>query len=207
MRGWLGAFVAVLAWTSAASAQAEKISAINTDKGRIVFRNDASFVGLGLGAPTADFGFASTTLQRAHFDPQFAIAPSVDVFIIPNLSLGGTLGFTYNKFGTGLGTADLFTFVFMPRVGYNIPITNHFSLWPQFGIGIGVSNISLGGGSDTEAMVPMDLFVPFLFHPVENFLLGLGPAVRFYSLNDKATPSIVTIDIIRFTLGGSVPVF
>ena len=30
---------------------------------------------------------------------------------------------------------------------------------------------------------------------------------RFYSLDDKASVSIVNIDILRFTLGGSVPVF
>jgi hypothetical protein len=207
MKRALTALFAVLSWSSAASAQAEKISAINTDRGRMVFRNDASFVGIGVGAPTTEFGFASGTLQRAHFDPQFAIAPSIDIFIIPNLSLGGSIGFTFNKFNTGFGTADLFTFFFMPRVGYNIPIANRFSLWPQVGIGVGVSNVSFGGGSDTEAMIPMDVFVPFLFHPAENFFLGMGPAMRFYSLHDKAAPTIVTIDILRFTLAGSVPVF
>src|SRR5205814_2501509 len=98
----LGVLCAALAWSSTAGAQAEKISAINTDKGRIIFRNDASFIGIGIGAPTATIGFATGSLQRAHFDPQFAIAPSIDVLIIPNLSVGGTIGFTFNKFNVGI---------------------------------------------------------------------------------------------------------
>ena len=198
---------AVLASATTASAQV-KISGINSERGRFVFRNDASFVGLGVGSPTAELGFAATTRNRAHFDPQFAIAPSVDIFIINNLSIGASLGFSFNRYALGgFGAADLFTFFFMPRVGYNIPIVNHFSLWPQFGIGVGLTNVSAGGGSRTDAMIPLDLYVPFCFHPVENFFMGLGPAVRFYSLNDQAALSIVTIDILRFTLAGSVPVF
>jgi hypothetical protein len=206
MKRTIGPLLALVCWSGLADAQASKISAINSDRGRLVLRNDASFAGIGIGAPTAELGFSTPALRNAHFDPQFAIGPSIDIFIIPNLSLGGTIGFSFSR---PFGIADVFTFFFMPRVGYNIPIANHFSLWPQFSIGVGVSNVApIGGGNSvTEAMVPLDFFVPFLYHPVENFLVGLGPAVRFYSLNDKATPSIATVDIIRFTLGGSVPIF
>lgn len=205
-RALLGS-VAVLALVGAAhdaSAQ-EMISGVNSDRGRFVFRNDASFLGFGIGAPTTSIGVATGTLKGAKFDPQFALAPSVDVFIIQNLSIGVSLGVTFNK----IANADIFTFFFMPRIGYNIPLHNHFSFWPQFGAGIGIQSASVVGGSATNAMVPLDLYLPFLFHPVENFFLGIGPAMRFYSLNDNTSAFIqaVTFDFLRFTLGGSVPVF
>lgn len=205
--------VAVLTVAAAArdAAAQEMISGVNSDRGRFVFRNDASFLGFGIGAPTTSIGVASASLKGAQFNPQFALAPSVDIFIIQNLSIGATIGVTFNKFGGGGigGGADVFAFFFMPRIGYNIPLHNHFSFWPQFGAGIGIQSASAGGGSATNAMIPLDLYLPFLFHPVENFFLGIGPAMRFYSLNDNPTALIqtVTFDFLRFTLGGSVPIF
>lgn len=201
-------FLAVLASATTASAQV-KVSGINSERGRFVFRNDASFLGFGIAAPTAAIGFGSSTLQNADFQPQIAINPSVDIFIINNLSLGATLGFAFNQYGSGFLSTNIFSFAFMPRVGYNIPIVNRLSIWPQFGIGIGVSVPKNG---TAEAMVPLDFFVPVCFHPAENFFMGIGPAVRFYSLNDKSTVFVgnvdpVIIDILRFTLAGSVPVF
>jgi len=207
--GFIGAGLAAAALAAAAPAAAqEKLSAVNSDRGRFVFRNDASFLGWGIGAPTTSVGVATGTLKGAKFEPQFSIAPSVDVFIIPNLSIGATLGVTYNKANLG-GAVDMFTFFFMPRVGYNVPIAQRFSFWPQLGLGVGIQSASAGGGSATNAMMPIDLYVPFLFHPAENFFLGIGPALRFYSLNDNTTAIIqnVTIDFLRFTLAGSVPVF
>jgi hypothetical protein len=155
---------------------------------------------------------SSLTLKYAQFEPQFALAPSVDVFIIKNLSIGATLGFSFNQLdiGFGGGKSNVTTIFFMPRVGYNIPIINRFSFWPQVGIGIGIAATGGNGANTTEAMVPLDVFVPFCFHPIENFFMGVGPAIRFYSLDDKTpgiTGTIVNVDFLRFTLACSVPVF
>ena len=61
------------------------------------------------------------------------LAPAIDYFLIPNLSLGGQVLFgyvnndpvTFSSIGLG------------PRVGFNIPLAPLFSLWPRVGFFLG----------------------------------------------------------------------
>ncbi|HEY5960146.1 MAG TPA: hypothetical protein VIV60_26515, partial [Polyangiaceae bacterium] len=58
---------------------------------------------------------SATTLQ---------LRPAFDYFIIDNLSLGGFLGIQYQSVPTGHST----TWSIGPRIGYNIPFSDRFSI-------------------------------------------------------------------------------
>jgi hypothetical protein len=80
------------------------------------------------------------------------LAPSVDYFLVPNLSIGGlfavdtTFGSSETKITTQSAagatvttqTADLPTvtsFTLMPRVGYLLRVNDRLSFWPRVGVG------------------------------------------------------------------------
>ncbi len=169
------------------------------DAHELVIRNDANI----------DFDFRSDTLSNANFNPVFQIQPAADFFVIDNLSLGGLVDFTVfdtsvnlGPLGTVSATSVVLSFLF--RAGYNVPLGDHFSLWPQLGIGAGFITTNNNGG--TYGLVPLDLYVPLMAHPAQHFTLGLGPGLHFNSLtnNDIAGLGIgaARIDVLRFTIGG-----
>ena len=121
----------------------------------------------------------------------FYLNPGVDYFIIDNLSIGGEVLFaltgtsitTHPRNGGGDVSADGPSgtyFGLMPRVGYNIPLSSLFSIWPRGGIGLQTASFSGGGTPDSsETVWFMFADVPFLLHPVEHFFIGAGPGVTF----------------------------
>ncbi len=63
----------------------------------------------------------------------------VDVFVVDNISLGGSLGFfSMTGSGNGVGTQD--GFIISPRVGFNIPLSQSIMFWPK----VGLTYISVG---------------------------------------------------------------
>jgi hypothetical protein len=124
-------------------------------------------------------------------DNIFYLNPGVDYFVIDNLSIGGEVLFALSggartdHFGNGTPdrTADTQSgtyFGLMPRVGYNIALSNLFSIWPRGGIGfqtVSYSGANAQDRSETAWFVFAD--VPFLLHPVEHFFIGAGPGVTF----------------------------
>jgi hypothetical protein len=151
----------------------------------------------------------------------FYINPGVDYFVIDNLSIGGEVLFgltgssvtTHPRNGGPDVTADGPSgtyFGIMPRVGYNIPLSSLFSIWPRGGIGLQTASFSGGGAADSSNTVWFFFAdVPFLLHPVEHFFIGAGPGVTF-SLSHSVKQAGVSRDgdtltdfrLLSFVMGG-----
>jgi hypothetical protein len=142
--------------------------------------------------PDAPNSFVVTTTT-------FWLAPSLDVFVINHLSIGGMVQIAYTSASESLpmnGTQSTSTslpsntsFAIMPRVGYMIwfrdsgPFGRRWALWPRLALGYAsnaVGSIQAGGGnvpavgSSVYGFV-MELDVGLLFRVTENFFLRLAP--------------------------------
>jgi len=106
------------------------------------------------------------------------LVPSLDYFIQDHLSVGGLVGI--DKDGGGS------TIRFGARVGYDIPLGSLVSMWPRGGLEVSHSSPNMGSGA-TVTSVGID--VPFLFHFVPHFLLGVGPFISVPLSNSAAMGS------------------
>lgn len=103
------------------------------------------------------------------------LAPALDYFIAPHVSVGGKIFFEYTKFDGGSSS----NFGIGPRVGYDVPLGDMFSVYPVAGFGFSHASVSGStGGSASANYLSLFLFVPFLFHPVPHFFIGLGPSIE-----------------------------
>ena len=175
------------------------------DQGQLAISADAN---LGFtGASYSDNGGSAFT---------FLIQPSVDYFVIDNLSLGGFVAYEHVSTSPGGGGNSTNTDVFGigPRIGYNIRIGNSFSFWPRALIEYTTASTSAGGPSQSQNAWEIGVFAPFLFHPVEHFFLGLGPILTTQlsnSVSRSQNGQSISTDLrkattygIAFTLGGWV---
>lgn len=133
------------------------------------------------------------------------LRPAVDYFVIDYLSVGGFLGVEHNSAPGGSSTA----FSIGPRVGYNIPLSERFSFWPKIGFSfasttqksdatVGPNGQVIASQSESNTSVQLNLFAPFMFHPVEHFFIGFGPAFDLDLSGDAKATTIAG----RLTLGG-----
>jgi hypothetical protein len=108
--------------------------------------------------------------SHANDNSSLSLAPAVDYFFMPQLSLGGQVRFDYDSFeGGGHQTS----FGLGPRVGYNIPLAPMFSLFPR--VVLSYTHNSATGAEDSN-LLGLFLYAPFLFHPVPHFFIGFGPS-------------------------------
>jgi hypothetical protein len=142
-------------------------------QGNFVVSNDASFAfdqQIGHGGGTA-----------------FVLRPSLDYFVIPNLSLGGAVMF--EAFSTpGAPTSTVVGFE--PRVGYDVALSGTWSIWPQLSLPITVPHPG-------NTAVAIAIFVPFLIHPAQHFFFGIGPG-----FSQTVTSPAATAITGGFTIGG-----
>jgi len=156
--------------------------------GQLAISSDA---GLSISHKSVAEGASTTTLQ---------LRPSVDYFVIDNLSVGGFLGLDYSKTGPGSST----TFSSGPRVGYNIPQSPLFSIWPKAGLSFGSTSTKVEANgatpevSSSNTAAAINLFVPVMLHPATHFFLGFGPALDV----DLSGDNKATIIAGRLTIGG-----
>ena len=128
------------------------------------------------------------------------LRPAVDYFVVDNVSLGGFLGVEYTSAPGGSSTAVSVG----PRVGYNLPLSERFSLWPKIGFSFASTSQKtddvggIEGDDESSTSVQLNLFAPFMFHPVEHFFLGFGPAFDLDLSGDNKATTIAA----RLTLGG-----
>jgi len=131
---------------------------------------------------------------------RFQIQPAADYFIIDNLSLGGFVGVNYTSVPSGHTTQ----FGIGPRVGYNIPFSSRFSVWPRAGFSFASTSQTVSAvGSTPESSTnntafALNLFAPVMFHPVAHFFVGFGPALDQDLSGDNKT----TVIAGRLTIGG-----
>jgi hypothetical protein len=93
-----------------------------------------------------------------------ALRPSLDVFIKQNVSVGGMVviesGGGSSKIGLGV------------RAGYNIFLASTVSLWLRGGLSYDHTSVNNG---PSYSITTLHILVPFLFHFVPHFFLGVGP--------------------------------
>ena len=126
------------------------------------------------------------------------LRPAVDWFFADSISLGGFLGAQYDS--TPGSSSSIISIG--PRVGYNFTLSERVSVWPKGGISLAHTTVTTDGDADddetTNTSVQLNLFVPFMFHPVQHFFLGFGPALDVDLSGDSKATTIAA----RLTLGG-----
>ena len=144
---------------------------------------------------------ASLTIQRRSISgsdggtTSIQLAPAADYFVIPNLSVGGFIGFDY----VHSGDSDSSRFSIGPRVGYNLAFSDLISIWPKGGFSFAYTSDSQSGSeSTTNSAFALNLFVPVMFHPVQHFFAGFGPFLD----TDLSGDSKATAFGGKLTLGG-----
>jgi len=133
------------------------------------------------------------------------IRPAIDYFLIDHLSLGAFTGVEHSSAPGGSTT----TYGIGPRVGYDIPFTERFSIWPKAGLSFNSTTIKLdavtiGGirtpeSSDSNTALALNLFVPVMFHS-HHYFAGFGPSLDSDLTGDPKTTTIAA----RLTVGGWV---
>jgi hypothetical protein len=173
------------------------------DQGQLVISNDAN-VSL-IGTSTSNSGPSTLT---------FTVQPALDYFVIPNLSIGGFVLFTHageSSGGPASTSQSSNAYGVGARVGYNIGITDTISFWPKLALlfdGSSTSPPNGAAGTSTSAF-DVQIFAPFLLHPVKHFFFGLGPFVQTDLTSSYSTggasannPPKTTEYGLMFDLGG-----
>ena len=134
------------------------------------------------------------------------VQPSIDYFVIQNLSIGALVGLELRSQKTPPSTdADKSTTIRVgPRLGYNIWITpGSVGLWPKIGFLFETTSFNSQGkdqGSESRQVIGIDL--PFLIHPVHHFHFGIGPFVEMDIAAKTSPPSGPSADGAKATVFG-----
>jgi hypothetical protein len=162
----------------------------------------ATTVGLGAAAPARAFGAggvwvlsvqshaagsstASFSLQKVSGgNTTIAVQPALDYFIGNGISVGGAVGFVYS------GSTSV---AFGARAGFNQSLTDKFTFWPT----AGVYGAYHSGNGSSFSTASVEVYAPFLYHPVEHFFLGVGPF-----LGDQFHGGAYTEYGLDFVIGG-----
>ncbi|HEY3496414.1 MAG TPA: hypothetical protein VGK73_17060, partial [Polyangiaceae bacterium] len=176
--------------TAVPAVRADSPASLFSRRGNIAISSDA---GLSLENTSVSGVDGSTT--------SLVLRPAVDYFVIDYLSVGGFLGLNYISAPGGSATV----FSVGPRVGYDFPFSGRLSIWPKVGLSIASTNVdgdAIEGVDDDggNTALQLNLFVPLMFHPVEHFFLGLGPAFDLDLTGDNKATTLG----VRLTLGGWV---
>lgn len=126
---------------------------------------------------THDIGHGNAT--------RFSVRPALDYFVIDNLSLGGAVGFSFFS-----GNPDTTVIDLAPDIGYELALSDTWSIWPSAAVPISAPN-------QGNATVSLRIFVPFLVHPAEHFFFGIGPG-----LSQEITSPQATQIFGAFSIGG-----
>jgi hypothetical protein len=132
----------------------------------------------------SDGGGSSTTL---------VLRPALDYFIIDHVSVGFFTGVDYAK----AAGASKTTYGIGPRVGYDIPFTPRFSVWPKVGFSFNSTTLKTDTPplSDSNSGIALNLFAPIMFH-ANHYFVGFGPALDVDLSGDvKATTFAVRLNV------------
>lgn len=155
---------------------------------------------------SSDAGFSISNTSTKGVDgstTELTLRPAVDYFVVNNVSVGGFVGLDY----TSTSGAHSTTFAIGPRAGYNLAFAERFSFWPKLGFSYSSSNTTYSTavvpGTEPSLNVSgnhlaLNLFAPLMFHPVQHFFLGFGPALDVDLTGDARQTTIAG----RLTLGG-----
>jgi hypothetical protein len=137
---------------------------------------DAGVIGIAA-ATRLDLAFSSSKPPQGDSvsGSHIGLSPSIDYFVVQNVSIGGILSLALDKADktktTSIGIG--------PRVGYNAWLTpGSLSVYPQLGILYQTQSRSVDGNdAGSGNKLTLDVGVPLLIHPVHHFHFGVGPFV------------------------------
>lgn len=127
------------------------------------------------------------------------IQPAIDYFVIDHLSVGAFTGIEYSS----TQGSSITTYGIGPRVGYDIPFSDRFSVWPKLGLSFNSVNVKtdavgpIPSTSDSNNALALNLFVPVMFHS-HHYFAGFGPSLD----TDLTGDAKVTKIAARLTVGG-----
>ncbi len=120
-----------------------------------------------------DFQYA-TINNNVGSGTHFGLAPAADYFVMDSLSVGGQVAFSISSASPSQGQGvSVTTWGLAPQVGYDLHLTDNISVWPKLFFGYASTSVSNNG--PTYSVGDIGVFVPFLYHPVQHFFVGLGP--------------------------------
>jgi hypothetical protein len=125
------------------------------------------------------------------------LRPAIDWFVADSLSLGGFVGVEY--ISAPSQTSSIISIG--PRIGYNLPVSERVSFWPKLGFSLASTDIEtdgVPGDDESNTGLQLNLFAPVMFHPVQHFFLGFGPALD----QDLSGDAKATTIAARLTIGG-----
>lgn len=199
-RSLRAAAAAVVVTTSASTAWAEPTIPFE-EKGHLVIDTISGFrlspTGFTYAGPV---GFATRSESADVFNSDltardttnhFWVAPAVDYFVINNLSIGGLVELssttgsttTANQNQNSTTTVDkpsVTNLTFLPRVGYYVPLSARFGVWPRGGIGYTNRWVNRpNDNSATYSMAIVDVDVGFIIRLSDVFFVRLAPELSF----------------------------
>jgi hypothetical protein len=150
--------------------------------------------------------FARTEVSGSSSSPStsFLFSPGIDWFPTVGLSLGVRVGYAHQS---DARLPDSNSFSVGPRVGYDVPLADHWSLWPQVYASTGAAWESDGSRAQSWGAGG---YVPVLYHPAPHFFLGLGPSgatvyIPAVGNGQQVTPALtLTTYGLLATVGGWV---
>jgi hypothetical protein len=175
-------------------------------RGEVVLSGGSS---IGL-ASTKYSGSAVTSLD-------LTFSPSVDYFILKNVSIGLDLGLEYTS-GQGtdadgnLAQTNTATVTGGPRLGVNVPFGSVASLWPRLAVGVESAHrvefavpsgpgTSSPPGPSTQLVGPyLSLYAPLVLQVKPHVFVGAGPSI----LHEFAPDGGPSLGGQRTTFGGEL---
>jgi hypothetical protein len=136
---------------------------------------------------------------------QIQLRPAVDFFAMPNLSFGGQVVIAYTSFGSSnFGSSDQIELGLFGRVGYSFAMSPTTSIWPRVALGYRHIGGSLSTLPNVTNVVPLEVYVPFVFQLAPHFFIGGGPIVAtdLIARGDGGDAPRTTTIGIQSTLGG-----
>jgi hypothetical protein len=172
---------------SGAFGQVGQIAIMTTlDDSMLSVHPDASFVHMS----QSGMGSAPSTNS-------FSLVPTGHYFVIPNLSVSAGLIIQHGPLAPGTDV-NVTTLGLMVGAGYNLYLMPNLSIWPQLQIGYAHGSATVMGVDASLSTVPLIVSVPFLYHPVEHFFLGLAPILRT-QLTDSESAMGRSVDLPKQT--------
>jgi hypothetical protein len=123
---------------------------------------------------------------------------ALDYFVIDNLSVGGQVSYVTVNDG------DNNQLSIAPRLGYNIALSDDFSVWPQAGVTFvsakDTDTDGMGNTTDTtEKAFGLFLNVPILYHITKHFFLGAGPFINTQLSRSSKAEGADSVDLPKTT--------
>jgi hypothetical protein len=140
---------------------------------------------------------APSGVQQPGATTSIVVAPSADLFVLRGLSVGARISYQHSELAAEPPTGNLSinALQFGPRVGFNLTLNEHLSLWPSVSAAFG--HTWYGSGSDSDG-IALGADVPLVAQLVPHFFVGLGPNVLTY-VTSKTSTSQGSTDAPRMT--------